>query len=519
MDHPWDRRLGFWWIAEDHPDMPAILDGPDGARTYRELAGDAHQLVHLWRSLGVTTGDVVAVLADNGSTLIETALAAQESGLEYTPLNVHLTAPELRTIMGHSGCRVLVANARFAPLLAGLADDFTDLQILTVGDAPGFRSLESARADMPRTEPPDRRPGSLFVYTSGTTGQPKGIRRPPPPGDPGEIANASAVFGRAFDFRPFDGPMLVSTGMFHGGSHSYYMGGLHVGHSLVIMERFEPEQTLQLIERHRVRTAYMVPTQFHRLLQLPPDVRARYDHSSLHSIVHSAAPCPRDVKEQMMAWWGPVLWETYGGMEGAATIAKPHRWLEKPGTVGRAVRGVRLSILDEDGHELPPGEVGEIYMENGVGFSYHNDPEETERAFKGKRFSLGDLGHLDEDGYLFVSGRSKDMIVTGGTNVYPAEVEAALLNHDKVLDAGVIGVPDPEWGETVVAIVALKPGFTGTASVEEELASFCRARLASYKCPRRWQFRTSLPRTEAGKLSKHLIRDEFVSIPNSEEDR
>jgi long-chain acyl-CoA synthetase len=324
------------------------------------------------------------------------------------------------------------------------------------------------------------------------------------------------VFGRAFDFRPFDGPMLVSTGMFHGGSYSYYMSGLNVGHALVIMAKFEPERVLQLIEQHRVRTAYMVPTQFHRLLQLPAEVRERYDVSSLHAVVHSAAPCPRDVKEQMMAWWGPVIWETYGGMEGAATIAKPHRWLEKPGTVGRAVRGVRLSILDRDGNELPPGEVGEIYIENGVGFAYHDDPDETQRAFKGRRFSLGDLGYLDEDGYLFISGRAKDMIITGGTNVYPAEVEAALLAHPKVLDAGVIGVPDVEWGESVVAVVQLKPDIEPTPTLEEELAAFCHERLASYKCPRRWQFRATLPRTDAGKLYKQQIRADYVSTPESE---
>lgn len=511
MSDPWDRRLGFWWIAEDHPDMPAILASPDGARTYGELAGDAHQLVHLWRSFGVKAGDVVAVLADNGVTLIECALATQESGLQFTPLNAHLTTHELRTIMEHSECKVLVAGARFAPLLDGLVRACPHLRILTVGDVPGFESLASARAPMPRTEPSDRCAGSLFVYTSGTTGKPKGIRRPIPPGDPGKLANDGAVFGRAFDFRPFDGPMLVSTGMFHGGSFSYYMGGLNVGHSLVIMSKFDPQDALSLIERHRVRTAYMVPTQFHRLLQLPEVVRARFDVSSLHSVVHSAAPCPREVKEQMMAWWGPVIWETYGGMEGAATIAKPHRWLEKPGTVGRAVRGVHLAILDDEGNELPRGEIGQIYMDNGVGFSYHGDPEETQRAFNGKRFSLGDLGYLDEDGYLFISGRAKDMIITGGTNVYPAEIEAVLLAHPKVSDAGVIGVPDPDWGETVVAVVQLKDGIEPSTEIKAELLAFSRERLASYKCPRRWEFRSTLPRTEAGKLYKQQIRQDYVN--------
>ena len=510
MDSPWDRRLGFWWITEDQPDAPAILESPDGPRTYGELAGDAHQLVHLWRSMGIEPGDVVAALVDNGNTLIECALATHEAGLQFTPLNTHLTAHELTTIMDHSGCKVLVAGARFAPLLAGLDSVGSGLRVLTVGEVDGFESLASARRDMPRSTPADRRPGSLFVYTSGTTGRPKGIRRPIPPGDPDLLANANAVFGRAFDFRPFDGPMLVSTGMFHGGSHSYYMGGLNVGHALVIMDRFEPERTLQLIEQYRVRTAYMVPTQFHRLLQLPPEVRERYDHSSLHSVVHSAAPCPPEVKAQMMEWWGPVIWETYGGMEGAATIAKPHRWLEKPGTVGRSIRGVRLLILDDDGNEVPAGTVGQVYMENGVGFSYHDDPDETDRVHRGKQFTLGDLGHLDDDGYLFIDGRAKDMIITGGTNVYPAEIEAALLLHPDIVDTGVFGVPDPDWGESIVAAVQLRPGVEPSAETEAALIAFCRERLASYKCPRRWEFREDLPRTEAGKLYKQQLRDEFI---------
>jgi long-chain acyl-CoA synthetase len=311
--------------------------------------------------------------------------------------------------------------------------------------------------------------------------------------------------------------MLVSTGMFHGGSHSYYMAGLHNGHSLVIMPKFDAEQALQLIERHRIRSGYMVPTQFHRFMQLPPDVRAKYDVSSLHSIVHAAAPCPRPLKEQMMAWWGPVIWETYGGMEGAATIAKPHRWLEKPGTVGRAIKGMKLTILDDDGNELAPGEVGHIYLDNGVGFTYHDDPDQTRSAYKGSRFSLGDMGYLDEDGYLFLSDRAKDMIITGGTNVYPAEIEGVLMEHPSVHDVAVIGMPDAEWGELVMAVVQPAAGVAPSATLEQELSDYAKQKLASYKRPRVWAFRDALPRTEAGKLYKRKIRDEYVAASIGEE--
>jgi long-chain acyl-CoA synthetase len=507
----WDQRLGFWWIAEDHPDSPAILASPDGPRTYGELAGDAHQLVHLFRALGAHPDGPVAVMVDNGNTIIEASLACQESGLLLIPLNTHLTAHELRSILEHSGATVLLIAERFAGLLEGFDLDALGVAVLAEGTVPGLPSLAEMRAEHPRTEPDDRRPGGLFVYTSGTTGQPKGIRRPVGTGDVGQLANDGAVFSRAFDFRPFDGPMLVSTGMFHGGSHSYYMGGLHVGHALVIMAKFDAEQALALIDDYDVRTGYMVPTQFHRLLRLPEDVRARYDVSSLHAIVHSAAPCPRPVKEQMMAWWGPVIWETYGGMEGAATIAKPHRWLEKPGTVGRAVRGVQLYVLDDEGNELPPGEVGNIYMDNGVGFSYHGDPDQTSSAYKGRRFSLGDVGYLDEDGYLFISDRAKDMIITGGTNVYPAEIEGVLLSHPAVHDAGVVGIPDPDWGESILAVVQPIDGAQGGDELIAELSAWCKEHLASYKVPRRWEFRDELPRTEAGKLYKRKVRDEYVA--------
>lgn len=511
MHNPWDRRLGFWWIAEDHPDALAVVDGPDGSRTYAELAGDAHQLVHLLRAMGVAAGAAVGVLVDNGTTLLEVSLAAQESGLYFIPLNPHLTAAELGSIMNHSGASVLVAGARFSPLLDALRTSAPQVQVLTVGPVDGYTALADARSEHSRNEPSDRSPGALFAYTSGTTGKPKGIRRPLEPGDPDVMANHAALFGRAFDFRPFDGPMLVSTGMYHGGSHSYCMGGLNVGHGLVIMARFDPQETLALIEQHRVRTAYMVPTQFHRLLRLPAEVRSRYDLSSLHAVVHSAAPCPRQLKEQMLAWWGPVIWETYGGMEGPATIAKPHRWLEKPGTVGRAIKGVRLTILNDDGEELGPNQTGHVYIDNGVGFSYHDDPEQTAHAFRGKRFTLGDIGWIDEDGYLFISDRAKDMIITGGVNVYPAEVEAVLLDHPAVADAAVIGVPDADWGETVVAVVQVIDGEAASAELAAELDRWCRERLASYKCPRRFEFRSELARTEAGKLSKRTIRDEYVA--------
>jgi len=328
--------------------------------------------------------------------------------------------------------------------------------------------------------------------------------------DPWDYADRLKSFGQAFKFRPLEGAHLVSAGMHHSGCQGFYQGALNVGQALVIMERFDAERTLALIEQHRVTTAYMVPTQFVRLLRLPDDVRARYDHSSLEVVVHSAAPCPLEIKKQMLEWWGPVIWETYGGMEGAATIAKPYRWIEKPGTVGRAIRGMEVRILDDDGGDLPAGEVGHVFLESkGSGFEYKGEPELTRSVHQGRAFTIGDMGYLDDDGYLFICDRAKDLIISGGVNIYPAEIEGTLTANPKIGDVAVIGVPDPEWGEQIKAVVELVAGVEPSPALADELQAWCRERLASFKCPRTIEFRDELPRTDGGKLSKRQLRDEY----------
>jgi long-chain acyl-CoA synthetase len=511
MQHPWDRRLGVWYIAQDHPDAAAVISSPQGARTYGELAGDAHQLVHTFRSLGLQPGSAVAAMFPNGLHLITIALACQEGGYSFTPLNTHLTSAEVREIAIHSGAALVIVDARFHDKLKTPEGPLHKVATTLVasGAIDGYETLEALAGQQPREAPEDRSTGTFFPYSSGTTGKPKGIKRHAVSGDPWAEANTSAVFGRAFDFKPFEGPHLVTTGMFHGGSYAYYMGALHVGHALVITERFEPEQTLALIEQHRIATAYMVPTQFVRMLRLSEETRSCYDVSSLHVVVHSAAPCPRSVKEQMMAWWGPVIWETYGGMEGAATIAKPAAWLDHPGTVGRAIRGVQLHIIADDGSTLGANEIGQIYMVTESKFEYHNDASGTAAAFDGNRHTIGDVGYINDDGFLFISDRKKDMVITGGVNVYPAEIEALLITHPAVHDVAVIGVPDAEWGEAVKAVVELADGFAASDEQATTLLEFCRNQLASYKCPRSVDFRKDLPRTEAGKLYKRIIRDEY----------
>ena len=514
MQHPWDRRLGVWWIADDHPDAPAIVDSPSGRTlTFAELVAAAHRVANALRARCLRVGDVVAYALPNDVDAVVWQLATTEIGLRYLTLNTALSADEFASILTHSGASALVTHADYLDGFTAVPDG-ARLRVV-VGDSAGAPAGFEAEADFlagqPPTPPAERTQGDAIRYSSGTTGKPKGIVRPLDGRDPSAAANALAIFGRAFDFRPRVGVHLVSTGMHHAGCQSFYLGALNVGQALAILGRFDAEQTLAAIERHSVTTAYMVPTQFVRMLKLPQQVRDKYDLSSLRSVIHSAAPCPLQVKQDMMAWWGPVIWETYGGTEGPATIAKPHRWLEKPGTVGRPIRGVRVNILDDEGNALPPNSIGNVYIErmDGQSFEYRNDAALTASVHRGSAFTIGDVGYLDDDGYLFICDRAKDMIISGGVNIYPAEVEGLLSSHPAVADVAVIGIPDPEWGEQVMAVVELVGEAEPSAELADELIVFCRARLAGFKCPRSVDFESKLPRNEAGKLIKRQLRDAY----------
>ena len=502
----------MWWIATDHPDLPAIVDSPSGITlTFGELAGRAHQLVHALRARGIGPGAIVAYVLPNDADVVWWQLAMQEAGIHAVALNPALSRDEIGSVLEHAGAAGLVVGHQYASHVAGLTGPaLPGLRVVVGGDLAGYERYEDLVAGFVRAEPPDRRFGAPISYSSGTTGKPKAISRDGSGGDPSVIADQMKLFSRAFQFEPLTGVHLVSAGMHHGGCQSFYHGALNVGQAVAIMGRFDAERTLEMIGRRRVTTAYMVPTQFVRLLRLPPAVKAAYDVSSLQVVVHSAAPCPVEVKRQMMDWWGPVIWETYGGMEGAATIAKPYRWLQKPGTVGRAVRGMTVRVLDDDGREVPAGELGTVYLEpDRPTFEYRGDPALTASVHRGRAFTLGDLGFLDEDGYLFLRDRVKDMIIAGGVNIYPAEAEAVLSAHPAVGDVAVIGVPDAEWGESVMAVVELAGDAEPSDDLAAELIALCRSKLAGYKCPRSVDFRDQLPRTDGGKLFKRMLRDEY----------
>jgi len=502
----------FWLVAEKQPAHSALIT-PEG----REVSAGAllaacNQVVHGLRAQGLGDGSTVAVLLPNGAEMLEVYLAAMQAGWYITPLNTHLTPAELAYVLRDARVEAFVAHERFADKAqeaAGLAE-LAGKACFAVGAIPGFADYAALKARQPAARPEPRRGGQLLQYTSGTTGRPKGVRRKLDPIDPDVQAHAYSAQLARFDIAPGgDGVHLCGSPMYHLAALSYAFFSLHFGHTVVLMDKWTAEGCLALIERWRVTTTQMVPTQFHRLLQLPAEVRARYDHASLRQVLHAAAPCPVDVKRRMLEWWGPVIYEYYGASEGGGTLVKPREWLEHPGTVGRAWEGAEVRIYDDAGKQLGPGEVGNVYMKLMSDFEYGGDPEKTRGARIGNFFTAGDVGWLDADGYLFLSDRKIDMIISGGVNVYPAEIEGALLRHPAVGDAAVFGIPDPDWGEQVKAVVEPAAGQAPGAELAEILMTHCRESLAGYKCPRSIDFVAALPRDPNGKLYKRLLRDPY----------
>lgn len=492
------------------PASPALVMGDGRTLSYGDLLDRSNRLANVLHDAGLRRGDGVVLMLSNRPEFFEVCWAAQRSGLYFTPVNTHLTVDEVQYIVEDSGASAVVLDDAVADLAESLGERLPAmrLRLLVGASRPGYTDYEAALAAAPAGGPPEPSQGQEMVYSSGTTGRPKAILRPLPGPEGPPVQVGVAVMLEAYGLGP--GSIYLSPApLYHSAPLAFTLGTMRVGATAVVMEHFDPERCLALIQEHRATVAQFVPTMFVRMLKLPPEVRERYDTSSLKIALHAAAPCPVDVKQQMLAWWGPVIHEYYAGSEGyGSTRIGPDEWLAHPGSVGLATP--ELHIADDDGNELPPGQAGTIWFEGGYDSEYRNDPEKTAAARNAKGWrTFGDMGYVDADGYLFLTDRATFMIVSGGVNIYPQEAENALVMHPKVADVAVFGVPNDEFGEEVKAVVQPADWADAGPELEAELLAHCRARLAAYKCPRSVDFERALPRDENGKLYKRRLRERY----------
>lgn len=501
------------WAARQAARPAAIFPDTGAVLTYGGLQARARQAAHWLIGLGLAPGEGIALLLDNRPEFLELAEAARLAGLYFTPLSIHLRPHEVAYVLADSGARLLVASPELAGLAAALVKEgaLGDRLRYALGDGlPGYAGYEAALAAQDPAAPlPERPLGREFLYSSGTTGLPKGIRRPLLPFEQRDAPMWDMTWKSLYGFDT--GTVYLSPApLYHAAPIGYVGRTLQEGGTAVILRRFDAAQCLAAIERHRITHSQWVPTMFHRLLALPEAVRHGHDLSSHRCAIHAAAPCPVPVKRAMIDWWGPILWEYYAGSEGVGTtVIDSATWLRKPRSVGRPVNGVAVHVTGEDGAPLPPGETGTIRFAGGPRFAYHNAPEKTAACFDARGWAtLGDLGWLDEDGFLFLSDRRADLILAGGVNLYPAEVEAVLAQHPAVAEVAVVGVPDDEMGERVHAVIVAREAVEPAA-----LEAWCRARLAGLKRPKTFEFVAELPRSEAGKLLRRILKERYLTPP------
>jgi long-chain acyl-CoA synthetase len=507
------------------PSAVAVQMATSGeTRTYGELDAAANRVHHLLRRLGVGVQDHVALQLENAPSFFEVAWGCHYAGTYYTAISTRLTPAETAFIVTDCGAKVVLLSAAYAAGAAELREAAPGVErwISVGGPIEGFDALEELVADLPADPVEEERiAGKDMLYSSGTTGRPKGIK----PADLGTPLAESPiivtpVLQGMFGIGPQD-VYLSPAPLYHAAPLRFCMAHHQLGAKVVCQERFDAAQLLELVGRERVTVLQVVPTMFVRMLRLPEDVRAAADTSSLKLVLHAAAPCPPDVKAAMLDWFGPVIHEYYASTEGCGmTWVRPDEWQAKRGSVGRALIGV-VHVVGEDGRELPPGETGTVCFSDGPRFEYHNDPAKTAEAYDDRGWaSFGDIGHLDEDGFLFLTDRKSFMIISGGVNIYPQESEDVLISHPKVTDAAVFGIPHPDWGEEVKAVVqpvAMPADDEGLEALEAELLAHLHGRLSKVKCPRSIDFRAELPRHDTGKLYKGQLKAEYAEALRSRE--
>jgi long-chain acyl-CoA synthetase len=489
--------------AEAQPDKAAVID-PDGrARTFAEVNANANRIVRLLRQAGLQAGDAVAVLLSNRGEFVEIQAATLRGGFRITPINWHLSTDEIAYILNDCEAQALFAEARIAAAAPAAAQaPGLKLKIAAGGAIDGFQDYDAALAGLDGSDIPDPTLGNQMLYTSGTTGRPKGVFRTAP------VVTPQAMFAlRGYDAASVQ---LCAGPAYHAAPLAFDVRtAMGAGATLVFLDKWDSEHTLRTIQEHRVSHMHLVPIMFQRLLALPDEVKARYDISSVKYIIHGAAPCPPEVKHAMIAWFGPVLSEYYAGSEGGAGfMISSEEWLRKPGSVGKKPELLGSKILDDQGNECPPNVSGTIYhqLPPGGGFTYYKDEKKTQASRVGDYFTMGDMGYFDDDGYLFLTGRSAETIISGGVNIYPQEIDNELIKHDAVADSSTVGVPHDEWGEQVKAVILLKPGYEPSDLLANEILAFARDSLPSFKVPRSLDFVTSLPRSEAGKIQRGKVR-------------
>lgn len=503
----------FWNHAQANPDHLALVEADGTEHSAAALLASCNQVVHGLRALGLGPGDTVAVVLINSAAVLEVALAAGQAGIYITPINHHLTAHEVSFILADCEAKAVICSAARADLVSDALtrgeSAIPAASRFAVGGADGFQTYASLKDGRPTAMPENRLGGFVMTYTSGTTGRPRGVRRPFGEVPPDFLADNFTGFLKLFGIGP-GGVHLVAAPLYHTAVINWSLYSLHFGATAVLMDKWSPEGTLDLIARYRVTHSHMVPTHFTRMLALPDDVRAAADTSSVTHLVHGAAPCPIPVKHAMLDWFGPVVYEYYAASEGGGTTATPTQWLERPGTVGTPWPISTIRILDDDLNLMDPGDIGTVWIRMGEHkFEYHGDEEKTQKAWNEGFFTVGDAGYLDADGFLFLVDRKADMIISGGVNIYPAEIECELITHPDVVDCAVFGIPNDDWGEEVKAVIELRSDLSGAEAVRDAILAFCRERIAGYKCPRTIDFVDQLPRDPNGKLYKRRLRDPY----------